>query len=55
MTTVEVICYKLRENVKTNDFLKAAEKMIPELKTQQGLIDRQLCNFHHYNNNLASI
>ena len=32
MTIVEFIRYKLRENAKTDDFLKAAEKMIPDLK-----------------------
>ena len=44
MTIVEFIRYKLLEDAKTDDFLKAAEKMIPELKTQKGLIDWQLCN-----------
>ena len=43
MTITEFIRYKLREDTKTDDFLKAAEKMIPELKTQKGLIDWQLC------------
>ena len=43
MTITEFIRYKLLEDVKTDDFLKAAEKMIPELKTQKGLINWQLC------------
>ncbi len=43
MTVVEFIRYKLREDAKTEDFLKAAEEMIPELKTRKGLIDWQLC------------
>lgn len=40
---VEIIRYKLCKDAKTDDFLKAAEKMIPDLKTQKGLIDWQLC------------
>ena len=43
MIVVEFIRYKLLEGTKTDDFLKAAEKMIPYLKTQKGLIDWQLC------------
>lgn len=43
MTIVELIRYKLCKDAKTDDFLKAAEKMIPELKTQSGLIKWRLC------------
>ena len=39
---VEIIRYKLHKEVKLDDFLKAAEKMAPNLKNQPGLIDWQL-------------
>ena len=42
MTIVELIHYKLVKGANTDEFLKAAEKMIPELKTQKGLTDWQL-------------
>ena len=40
---VEIIRYKLHKEAKLDDFLKAAEKMVPDLKNQPGLIDWQLC------------
>ena len=40
---VEIIRYKLCKDTETDKFLKAAEKMIPDLKNQPGLINWQLC------------